>query len=260
MKIPGIALCVALLVPAAATAEMRILSVEPSLLAPGDTAWIYGRDLGGPNGKAVQLVRIDGREPHFYPVRIITWERDRIYVQIPWRLPESDQYGIRVYMPGRPVASDRVRVTIRNVPPARAADSAQVVVNRCERRARRTSGADDRFERSTGSLAEPCANPILRITTRNSVVEPRYHFYLNGDFGGPRGDLELALMDERNGAYELVRLVRAARWSPRVIEFEVPDMRPGDYAFGLVYRLPAQPRTRPLFEHASNTIMLRFER
>lgn len=144
-------------------------------------------------------------------------------------------------------------------PPARAAEPNRIAQNRCDRQGGRTT-ANDEFERWQGGLYAPCEHPIRRITTRNSIVTSGDRFYLNGDFAYPRSDLRLALMEVRNGTYYLHRLLSIYRWDPHVIEWDVPaDVRRGEYALGLVYRVEGPQRTRPVFERGSNTIRLRFE-
>jgi hypothetical protein len=260
MRIAFIAL-LAMCIPGAAAAEMRILSVDPSDPAPGDTIWIYGREFGPrPDGRVVQIYRVEDREPFFFLARILHWEDDRIRAQLPDALV-SDAYGVRVHIPRTIIASNPVRITVRPRRFAREPDFEPIAANGCERQRQRRGSLGEDTERSTGALAPRCVNPLWRITTRNSVVEGGYRFYVNGDFGYPRPDLELALMEYRNGDYYLLRLLRAARWTPRVIEWDVPfGVRPGDYAFGLVYRVEGQLRTGPFFEHGSNIIGLRFER
>ena len=109
--------------------------------------------------------------------------------------------------------------------------------------------------------APGCENPPRRITTRNSIVEPGERFAIFGDFGERRRDEVLALMYDRDEYYSIRRVLSFYSWTPRRIEWVVPgDTAPGDYALGIVNRLPGRPGTRPVFEHGSNIIRLRIRR
>jgi hypothetical protein len=251
-------LSLAICVPGTARAEMRIFSVDPVDPQPGWVVDLRGSGFGErANGRIVELFRIVNRQPVFYPTQIIRWREDLITVGIPRTVPAHDDYGIRVRLPGRMLASNPVRVAIRPPgPPARGVGGPMMLVaeNRCGRRA--TTRVDGDTERWSGGLYAPCDNPPLVITDAPDSVAVGRVFDAVGDFGARQRDQVVALMSYGGGRLYVRHLLRIHRWTPRRIAWSAAEsVESGEYALGILYRLGG-PSSNPSFERGSNIVRL----
>lgn len=250
-----LALSLTVCFPGVSRAEMRIRSVDPPDPRPGWTLDLIGVGFGtAPNGRVVEIYRIVDREPVFYRPEVLRWSHYQITVGIQRTVPPSDDYAVRIHVPGRFIASNSVRLTVRQPPPR--ADHARVRLvaeSRCDTRGR-TRNEGGREEWSGGLYA--CDNPLHRITSRASAVSVGERVETTGEFGNRQPNQVLALMEVQDGRLYVRHLLRIHRWTPGRIEWEVTDNIESDnYALGLLYRLPVESGSL-VFERGSNIVHL----
>ena len=262
MRTAILVLSLAVSIPGTSLAEMRIYSLDPANPEPGWVLDITGHGFGDrPYGRVVQLYRIVDRQPIFYPTEILQWRDDFVSVGIPRSTPPRDDYAIRIHLPGRMIASNSMRLSIRQPAPlARRADEdadprlgpMPVAENRCGPR-RGRSRVDGDTERWAGGQYA-CDRPPVVIARQTGSATTGSLIEMTGDFGGRRRDQVVALMKASGGRLYVQHLVRIYDWTAHRIAWVVTrNIDPGEYEVGVLYRLDTA-RGLPVFERGSNVV------
>ncbi|MEW6126080.1 MAG: hypothetical protein AB1757_03370 [Acidobacteriota bacterium] len=241
-----------------ARAQMRIETIEPHQVESGNEVTIHGRNFGSSRGKRLVIVRVVNRQLDDYEMAILEWREQVIRARIPLTIP-PDSYGIYIRVPGREfLSSNRVAVIVRQpAPPARAADSNQILDNDCQAVSTRS---DERYERSAG---RECPRPMKHIWISDArLAHPSGQIVLGG--AGPgRHDLVIALVTveslrNRRGISErfyLQRLLQNYGGANGYLGAGIPEnLAPGRYAVAVLYRYSSPERTRPIFMKGSNVV------